>query len=413
MAAKIQFSDFYKIDDISAMLAHEKTDPKDNNWNSPKYKEYMVGYKIHREVLREAIGKYMTTMRDADALTPVEFTKDRGHSWANAWNRFIVNNEAEKFPCDLSIIVEPICSALHMSFFHKDKSSPKESLSNLNDIMSKGAFESWALGTSHECDVIGVRLIMDIQEGWRPRLGTLDHSKNSYTFNPLTQDVPDPQVLVHQIPAPTGEMLITDWFRFKNNLFTELVKTDAPEDSINTSIGCAKLTEHYAKNFGFMSIFVGNTCPAIVKRDDHVLIGCVDEDAYEGYDDDNYPDELPADAVPVLKGKIIDRVCTDLWWATMIDKEVLITLLATKSNRIEAEKQVDDYLKNNDVAVVQLPVSSTGNLFFHFAANKKKMTTFVCDDVDQAAVNEPYVVISDKALTWRRVDKNKKLSVRI
>ena len=37
------------------------------------------------------------------------------------------------------------------------------------------------------------------------------------------------------------------------------------------------------------------------------------------------------------------RVCTDLWWATLIEPEVLIKIVAEKTGEALAKKIVSDY----------------------------------------------------------------------
>lgn len=392
------FSNYYSLAQLQANKDNDAT--RVDDYNSSDGKAYMDRYRVHSKVLESALAKFLTDLRDAGQLTPIDFAERRGHRFANAWNRFVANDPNDLNHWDLDTLVSSINHALIMQMCARDVATAYMTVVGKLD---KGSFSAWEFSERDNCDVTGTRLAMEMQAGWKPRLGVRDYASD--VFEPLTEDAPMPCVLTHQIPAPTGEMLINDWFRFEGNLFTEIVKTGAPDESINTSQGCALLTEHYASKFGFMSVSVGNTCPAIVARDDHLLIGCVNEDALEGYDDDVDPDDIPDDAKPLLKGEVKGRVCTDLWWATMIDREVLVDILATKIPREQAEKYVVDCIAEYDIVTVRV---TPGTVYFHYTTDKDDLASFACDgpiDVNRDAVNEPYVVVSSKPLTWSPLAK--------
>lgn len=341
------------------------------------------------KVLEAALERYMTALRDAGHLAPVKFTERRDHRWANAWNRFVGHAGAPESKWDVASIIEPIQHGLNIVICG---CTPDDAYARMVKKMNTGCFEFRAMHCANSvCDASGKTLGVNIQAGWKPQIGTVNYKLDD-AFLPLTEDGPLPSVKMGQIPAPTGNMLLADWFRFKENLFSDIVKVGAPEGSLNTSAGCAALTDHYAANFGFMSVHVGNTSPEILQRPDHLVIGRFDEDACLNEDDKNSP--------ALLQGEVKGYVCTDLWWATMIDRSVLIDLLATKIGREQAERDVAACIEEFDITTVQVP---PGQVFFHYTAQKDDLASFFCEgplEVNRDAVDEPYVVISSEPLTW-------------
>jgi hypothetical protein len=81
--------------------------------------------------------------------------------------------------------------------------------------------------------------------------------------------------------------------------------------SANTSIGCKRICEDNAAQ-GMVHFFVGNTCPAVATRGDALLVAnfWADED-----------DDLD---VGVEEEGVHNRICTDLWWASAMDKDLFL-----------------------------------------------------------------------------------------
>ena len=84
----------------------------------------------------------------------------------------------------------------------------------------------------------------------------------------------------------------------------------------------------------------------------------------------------------------------------MIDRSVLVDLLATKIGREQAERDVAACIEEFDITTVQVP---PGQVFFHYTAQTDDLASFLCEgplEVNGDAVDQPYVVISSEPLTW-------------
>ena len=89
-------------------------------------------------------------------------------------------------------------------------------------------------------------------------------------------------------------------------------------------------------------------------------------------------------------------VCTDLWQATLIDEEVLVGILAKSMPADKAKKRVDEYIKKNDVTVVQWPKGKA----IHATFMDHGIVGFSCSKVDQKGIDTLYCAASDEPLVW-------------
>lgn len=97
--------------------------------------------------------------------------------------------------------------------------------------------------------------------------------------------------------------------------------------------------EGYA-NQGMLHGYVGNSCPSVVLSEkEGVIYIC----SYDEESDDN--DFELNDTY-----KVISWVCTDLWWYSIVDLEVLKKL---SNNSKEIEKQYED-------SIVEIPAGTWG-----------------------------------------------------
>jgi len=243
-----------------------------------------------------------------------------------------------------------------------------------------GNFEWFDLDTRRACLVTGQDLCVELK-GWVPTLGVYDYKNKLEPFVALKSELPLPQVRSHVINVPSGELLISDWFRIE--AFTETVKNSKDDFDINNQTGKHEQTEWYAKKYGFMSVCVGNTCPKLIEREGQIVVASLTE------------------SESGLKGRQAGYVCTDLWWATAIDRQVLTDIIATSIPRDEAERQVADYLdtKNNHNIVTTLNVRP-GQYHVYHTAKPVDMSEFKSTKVSTAGIDQLYGVISQEELSW-------------
>lgn len=206
----------------------------------------------------------------------------------------------------------------------------------------------------HEC---GERLRLQTQDRENP--------SNTYQFRLVTYDANAPRGGPYFVPAkpcechglkhwtdkvtfPSGKVYASDWFRILN--FTKII--DNEEDkyklSLNSRLGCFKISRLYAKLFNFAKFQVGNTCPAIFASDKQIVFG-------HEVEDDNGRTITKNNLSLKEKGYI----CTDLWAACFIDHDVLVDLLIQGNpelSRDEIESAVVKWAKKSGDHIVELEI---------------------------------------------------------
>lgn len=127
-----------------------------------------------------------------------------------------------------------------------------------------------------------------------------------------------------EIKIPTGTIICKD--RLPNS-YDMLNRLDNTEHTLNSNLGLKERTLSYATE-NIFHVFVGNSCPDVFKKDDALYIGhssnneddecsCGKEDCDCDYEE--YP--------PVEGAIAIADICTDLWWASIVDVSIYEKLL--------------------------------------------------------------------------------------
>jgi hypothetical protein len=131
---------------------------------------------------------------------------------------------------------------------------------------------------------------------------------------------------------PTGELVYADWpKRFSELMQAKLIPSN--DDSVNYLKGMRASSDKMAKH-NIMHMFVGNTSPAL----------CYNPETHELKMGD------PVNEVEQADGEWVDqpskdyegfeelgRICTDLWWFTLLDKKVYDDLVAQLPPLTEAQ----------------------------------------------------------------------------
>lgn len=96
--------------------------------------------------------------------------------------------------------------------------------------------------------------------------------------------------------------------------FFKLQREDKYEVSINSTLGCIEETKFYAKhNIGHF--FIGNTTAYIMQKDGEILTTLFDEDDQKH-------------AAKYKAYKMRGSVCTDVWWYTVLDHDLYLSMCA-------------------------------------------------------------------------------------
>lgn len=117
-----------------------------------------------------------------------------------------------------------------------------------------------------------------------------------------------PTNIVVELNSPSGKLV----FLNDPREFFKLKRENRYAISINSTLGCIQETQFYADhNIGHF--FIGNCMPYIFQKDNEILFSSFndesEDDAFEDYDQLGY-------------------VCTGLWWYTILDYQLFLTLCA-------------------------------------------------------------------------------------
>lgn len=387
------FADYYSLPQFQAQQDHAAKFPfqDSKDWDS-KSEALEIWHKadaVHDKVVELALTNFLNSLRMERALVPVPAMFKRGHRLAHSWNAFVARTEK---PHEM----ERLCSTLSYAMLSLCKVRKVEDVEGayrriVGDV-DNGNFPWFFTDSSEECQTTGERLHMEWQ-GWVPRMGTMpprDRCRDSLT---PARAIEPAKVIQHEILAPSGEMLIADWFRIP--AFTEAVADPAAkayEYSINNAAGLQRQAQWYCEVHGFASIFVGNTSPQILVRDGteaerngQVLLAHLGQDTSAGAD--------------VAGVREVGTVCTDLWWTTIIDREVLTSIVARSMTRGDAEKAVADLIEEWGIKSVRV---RPGRLYVYHTAEYSEMGDFVSAAVATKGLDTLFCVISEQEIAFDR-----------
>lgn len=383
----LDFKDFYSIDALRDYRAANDVLRLGQRDESAEYEARKTAWLDQLRVFEAAIGSFLEFKRDAGELAHIPFIYERKLKWGDQWNRFIDHSPA-RWDSTESLCVGmglmPMSLATGKRKDAVEGPTLEASYANLGAAINDGAGiePQSAYGT---CDRTGTTFFMQMQSGWKPRYGTFDDHDDLVH---LTHGVEGLKIQHQVIPVPSGELLINDWFRIP--AFTEAVKP-AQYTSVNELSGRWATSAHYGQ-LGFASVYVGDGMPSVMRQGDALMIGNVDFDEPYG---------------------ALGRVCTDLHWATLIDREVLTAIVAKTEGREAAEKQVAALLEEyaHTTTTVRLPPGS--ELHIYHCAHEGLQKSFQCDGVDGKAFGALYLVASPTELSWTSIEYTKKNNPRI
>ena len=376
--AAIPFEKIYSLEDFLSYAGHQK-DVRAARLNGVATNDAVSKWLNDLNTFDAAVLEYVKQKGRLGQLVPVPYSLNRGHSWANTWNELVAGETVEEWR------LEQLTSGFGVHFLSSFVGSPSSESTSLElgyqaliETMKHGNFQEMP-ESSKDCQLSGQHYAVGMNN-WTPYLFHWERSATGKRMAvPLLGNLEMPPLQTVEIEAPSGQLLIADWFRITE--FTEQVKADeSNKTSLNLMVGRFQETQRYAKKYGFLSVSVGNTCPKIIQRGDAILIATLDEDC--GASDTD------------VKGS----VCTDLWWATLIDKDVLCQVIATKTGSEKAQKIVADYLKNeSNWASVTVPPGSLLHAYFY----DDGLNSFQTESVNKKGLQTIYTVLSTVPLLWK------------
>jgi hypothetical protein len=302
--------------------------PAKQAWRSRKHD-------LYTSLIGNAILSFIIELKNNNELKP--FSNSEGYSiqfsddWATLISEDKLNEYEYKWLMDridrvfapLKHIIEFTCihiTPLDCTLILTEEQKYERLVSFIND----GNFDWSEIDSDDVCDYTGIKM-KTIFTNWIPTLGTVSRDEK-LCFNPVPNIKADNSVRTIEIEFKTGNLLINDWFRIDG--FDDIVETERLP-SINSGFGIEANIRHYIKNYGFISCFVGNSSPEIFMSSDKntLVFGHHDEE------------------IELQNFNNIGSVCTDLWWASIIEEEVLLDII-TKTQGDNAHALIREYADN-------------------------------------------------------------------
>lgn len=368
------FSDFYSRDDLAAYVEQRQA-WKAGHEDEAKTRRWLQAL----GVLEAALLALLSAKAAAGELQPVAFSRDRALPWVEQWNARVRGGTCQDTPAWRQFFVGGMGLDLMLQLDLWNYQHPDASLGQryaqlvalANDGANVQSRERFAT-----CARTGQVIHVFMRSGWRPELGTMDRDRG---FVPLHEEAPALAVQHWEIPVPSGELLVADWFRIPD--FTQAVG-DQALPSLASVAGRWAHSDHFAREHGFMHVIVNDRNPDVFVRDGQIVFANMNEDDWE------------------IAGVKAGCVCTDRHSITLIDREVLVAILARVAGDGEARRRVAAFLEGEGMDTVRLNWSPGATLHFYCIDDEGLQGRFRCPDVDDMGKAPLYAVASEKPLQW-------------
>lgn len=127
-----------------------------------------------------------------------------------------------------------------------------------------------------------------------------------------------------EIAFPTGEIICKDSIPYMADILKDI--NDATL-TLNSNLGLQQRTLAYA-NKDIFHVFVGNSCPDVFKKDNLLVVGHSDDNENGNCSCGREECDCDYEEYPPVEDAIkIADICTDLWWATIVDVAIYEKLL--------------------------------------------------------------------------------------
>lgn len=340
-------------------------------------------HELYKKEFSVALKGFLSNLRYHGILETTEGLEELGLTFLPAWNNFVNNKDSNDDWEDISRKFHGVICYSTASFegnFRKIQQSDllQETYNELIDLVNKGDFRSIFIGDGDVCYITSQN-IRYILKDWKVNAGLYNRHDRENLLPPIIPD--KPCVKINTIKLETGNLLIADWFRIEE--FTKTV--DDNTNNICHINGRENEQKRFAEEFNFFSVNVGNSSPTIYEQDGTMAFGYINDEKFESYDEYKLVENQYND---------LGSVCTNLWNVTVIEKENLIKIIASKIGYEEAVKEVDEYLKENDVKILKV---EPGEYYCYSCGNnfKKHIAEY---DTPGDMITDPLFVLSDRLL---------------
>lgn len=369
------FAEYFSLNDMqairSACFAYRQAEDADGQ-KTAAFSVYRDSIDQH---LAPAFYTFWSDKQKSGQMHPASNSSGYDFRFVKAWDAIAKNSDAfraepEKYWESVQYHGMKLTFSLSREFIPYSKHNEKSDetiYAEFIALMDKGDIEWFMTGIDGTCSKTDLPLALQFNN-WVPELWYFDVKKGAH-FKAEPRD--DMKKVLHEtVTFPTGHLLIADWFRIDE--FTKLTREyDGP--SINSEAGIEAKVRDCAKRLNFASVFVGNTCPSVFTNDSQIVIGHEDEDT------------------PSVAFKTPGHVTTDLWWATIIDKQTLIDLLKP-AHGVNAVAVVDEYISENGVDEIHV---TPGKYNLYFDSDQETFDReFAAEGVDLKGIEEAYCMLS-------------------
>lgn len=327
------FREFFPITAFRGVVLYDVLNPRvDGKYEEPAVKAWYTdshdNWHKHCDV---PIESFIREVVESGVLKPISNQSGRDNYVSAQWER-LLGGVYEPESLLSKTYYKFLYQALTIARYQTDRSLDRQ-YDDLITLVDSGTIE-WSLtDISSDCDRTGQHMWLDILN-WEPRWGAMDASRNFQVLSPLPAD---DNLRTIEVSFPSGRLLTNDWFRVDG--FNEIVES-SEWISINTSFGQIRQTEHYASNHNFVNIFAGDMGVHPFSKDDDEVTSYLVFNRGDGTTWDSETDEETE-----YEGDGFDHgsICTDLWAASVIDYEVLVSML-TPTHGSQSRAVVDAWI---------------------------------------------------------------------
>lgn len=192
------------------------------------------------------------------------------------------------------------------------------------------------IGVGNECSECGQIIIyeydMDTNE-------LLDYVRNQETQNLERGKCTFVDDYSFEITFPTGEIICKDRLPYSYDMLKEI---DDTGHTLNSNLGLKERTLAYA-NENIFHVFVGNSCPDVFKKDDLLCVGHSNDNESGSCSCGREECDCEYEEYPPIEGSIqIADICTDLWWASIVDVSIYEELLIDHYGKEQAKAYIEE-----------------------------------------------------------------------
>lgn len=387
----IDFRDYFSFETFQNVYGLAQTEPLEDG---PERKAWLDEYFDCLETdYNKPFLNFLKARHENGEMKPFCNAEGYESNFLRAWNNVVQRNE--RYQHDQPQCWNIIARAFNgMNTFNgllwihakNENHTEIDDLSKYEKIINEvnlGTFRWSQCDMRQQCFKTGESLLVKF-DNWEGTLGNLEGEFGHSVFVAVEPSTQIDEVQHQKVVLKTGNILVADWFRIE--AFTEEIEK-LGDFNIGSEYGCKLCTKTHAKELNIVHVCVGNTSPELFYGDDGFVAASYSED-------DTSPKNF----------RSLGNICTDLWWATMIERENLVSMIAKTKGQVDAERMVAEYLAENDVTEISVP---PGEYHLYYDSDNRRFDKlFVSDDINLDGISKPLFILAKNELTLSPLKKN-------